>query len=225
MPIELANVGTLRFSARYYYGLTASNGMTLTVLRDEAPPQITGGRGGWEVVPRRRRKGLTKWVGRDPLHMDVPVIFDGWTTVPPYSIESDKNTLMDMANGDNFVIPPTIKIEGNLPAQGVTWVIEDLTWGTNVIWDMDNEGNDILVRQDCVIHLLQYVEEDVVKILTTNPLPKTYNIVDGDTPRSVALKQLGDAALWVRIRDANPDKVRDPNHFDPSAKTIIMPQK
>lgn len=212
MPgLDLNTANSLPFSIRYYYALHSSDGLNLTVLRDEAPPKITGGRGGWEVVNRRRRKGLTSWIGRDPLSMDLPVLFNGWYD-PPFSIDADKATLMKMADGDNFVNPPTITVEGNIPATGVTWVISNLQWGDNVIWDMDAEGNDILARQDCVISLLQYVQEDVVKVLNQKPQQKTHKIKEGETLRSIAKAQYGDAGKWKLIADANPD-IRDPNNL------------
>lgn len=215
----------LEFSARYYYQLKSSSGLELIVLRDEAPPKITGGRGGWEVVARRRRKGLTTWVGRDPLSMDVPVLFNGWFD-PPYSVDQDKSVLMQMADGDNFVIPPTVTIEGNLPVKGGTWVIQDLTWGDNTIWIVGDDGTDILVRQDCVIKLLQYVEEDVVRITAINPVPSSYHIRPGDTPHSVAKRFTSVGQNWKELRRINPPgAVRDSEHFGPGVTVIILPAR
>lgn len=223
MPIDISNVTLLEFSARYYYALHSSNGLNLTVLRDEAPPKITGGRGGWQIVNRRRRKGLTSWVGRDPLSMDLPVLFNGWYYPTPYSIDADKSTLMAMAYGDDFVDPPTVTIEGNIPSRGVTWVIQDLTWGDNSVWILDNSGKDILVRQDCVVSLLQYVQEDTVKVLNqATPKQESYKVKSGDTLRSIAQAKYGDASLWTLIRDANPD-IRDPNNLAGTGKISPMP--
>jgi hypothetical protein len=163
------------FPAEYYYQLISSNGLSLTVLRDEGVPKITDGVGGWTVKERRRRKGLTSWTGRNPWRMELPVIFEGKFD-PLVSVDADVGKLNAMAIGDNFVIPPTVTVEGNVPIKGATWVIEDLAWGDNQEWAKDPSAQWIRVRQDCVIKLLQYVEEDVVKILNTNPTPKTLTV-------------------------------------------------
>ncbi len=39
--------------------------------------------------------------------------------------------------------------------------------------------------------------------------PRTYEVRDGDSLSRIAAKVYGDETLWPRIRDANPDKVRD----------------
>lgn len=205
----------------YYYTFTSSNGLTVTMLRDENPPQNKGGVGGWEVVDRRRRMALTTWKGRDPRGMSLPVLFDGWyLDRPPKSVDIDVSILEMMAIGDNFVEPPTVKIDGLLPAYGVTWIINDLDWGTNVVYIRDASNQFIRVRQDCVVTLLQFVDEDVVKVLNKNPLPTTYTTKPGDTLRSIAKETLGSASKWRKIRDANPG-LRDPNNVPPNIKIII----
>jgi hypothetical protein len=132
----------LEFPAYYYYYLKSNNGLELYVLRDDAAPKITGGLGGWEIVDRRRRKGLTNWTGRQPWQMSVPVLFNGWFD-PPYSIDPDVAVLNRMAFGDNFVIPPTVTAEGVLPITGIKWVIQNIDYGDNSHYLKDDVGNMI----------------------------------------------------------------------------------
>jgi LysM repeat protein len=226
--IDFSETGVdfLEFPARYYYEFKSSNGLSVVVLRDEAPPKITDGRGGWSVVERRRRKGLTTWGGRNPFRMDVPILFNGQFE-PPYSVDQDISVLNMMALGDNFVVPPTVTVNGYLPVNGIKWVIEDLKWGDNAIWLQSQTGETIRVRQDCIVQLLQYVEEDVVKITNTSPTPapNSYTTKAGDTPKSIAKARYGDANMWKKIRDLNPSKVRDPNQQLPTNTVLQMPPK
>lgn len=207
----------------YYYTITTADGIELVVLRDETPPHKTGGTGGWEVINRRRRKGLTTWRGRDPLSMELPVLFDGWFPEPE-SVDADCGLLTFIATGDDFIPPPTVTVDGFLPAYGVTWVIQDIQWGTNVVWINSSYGEKIRVRQDAVIQLLQYVEEDVVKILNKNPKPSTVKAQQGDTLKTIAKRTLGNANKWQKIRDANPG-LRDPNANIPPGTTVVIPSK
>jgi hypothetical protein len=190
--------------AEYYYHFVSSNGLELVVLRDEGIPKVTDGVGGWEVVDRRRRRGLTKWNGRNPIRMDVPILFDGDYT-PPRSIDTDVTTLVNMARGDNFIIPPTVRVEGYLPVTGIKWVIEDLNWGDNARWKSDGMGGQIRVRQDCVVKLLQYIEEDVVRTSKKSPLPQqsSYTTKEGDTLRGISKRFYGTGDKWKVIYEAN----------------------
>lgn len=226
MPINFADTapGLLEFPAHYYYRFYSSNGMEVYVLRDEQPPRITGGLGGWEIVDRRRRKGLTNWVGREPWQMSIPVLFNGWFD-PPHSVDTDISVMNAMAFGDNFVIPPTVRVDGYVPVAGIKWVIQNIEYGSNAHWLRGDAGQFIRVRQDAVVSLLQYVEEDVVKTSTpsTGPAPTTYRTKAGDTPASIAKDRYGNSQYWTKIRDANPNTVRDPNQKLPVDTVLQLP--
>jgi hypothetical protein len=223
-----SSVTNLEFPGKYYYEFTSSNGLSVIVLRDEAPPKITDGRGGWNVIDRRRRKGLTTWTGRNPIRMDVPILFNGQFD-PPYSIDQDVATLNQMALGDNFVQPPTVRVTGYLPVTGIAWVIEDLTWGDNAVWLRSDEGDVVRVRQDCVVKLLQFVKEDVVKVGNLGQVPSNtvppYHTTEGETPAAIAKKVYGDDQMWKKIRDLNPSIVRSPNQALKGGLTLAMPPR
>lgn len=215
----------LDFPSRYYYVFTASNGTSVTVLRDEGVPTKTDGIGGWEVVERRRRKGLTKWTGRNPARMELPILFNGQDSDPPYSVDRDVTTLNQMAFGDNFVEPPTVKVDGYLPVYGLTWVIEDITWGDNQVWMQGDTGETIRVRQDAIVKLLQFVDEDVVKVGNLGQVPKPstkpYQANGQETLKQIAKKVYGNSAMWVEIAKLNPGLVRGPQTV-PAAGTILQ---
>ena len=212
-----------KFAIKYYYTITASTGNSVTVLRGQEPPNITGGVGGWEIIPRRRRRGMTTWQGRDPIQMDLPILFDG-TGLAPVDQDPDIQMLRLMAVGDNFMEPPTVSVIGYTPAQGVTWVINDIEWGTDAVWVTDpNSGDQIRVRQDATLKLLQFVQVDVVKIIPTLGVVGIWIVEKGQRLRSIAKESYGDASLWTLIRDANPG-VRDPENI-PAGTELRIPPK
>src|SRR5205823_4249211 len=79
------------------YRFQSPTGLTSTCLRDEAAPYIAGGYGGWQVVNRMRRTGLTQWVGRDPVRVVVPALFDGW--------ESQEGQEIEISNLERMALP------------------------------------------------------------------------------------------------------------------------
>jgi LysM repeat protein len=220
---DLSDAG-LAYAARYYYTFNASNGLSVTVLRGDGPPTITDGIGGWQLIPRRRRRALTSWTGRNPLAMDIPVLFDG-NGESPFSIDPDVEVLRQMAVGDNFIEPPTVQVIGVLPARGVVWVINAIEFGTdNVLYIQDpSSGDDIRVRQDATVSLIQHVQEDVVTVANSNPLPSQWKVQPGDTLRSIAKQVYGNGDKWTLISDANSGVVRSPTADLKDGITLRIP--
>ena len=90
------------------YTFTASDGTSVTMLRGQAMPTMTGGGGGWQITARPRRVSLTQWKGRDPYKMDVPVMFDGYAN--DKSVEIAISKLNQMQMGRDLSPPPRVKI-------------------------------------------------------------------------------------------------------------------
>lgn len=203
---------------RYIYIFRSSKGAQVTVVRGEGPPKITGGSGGWNVVNRPRRTSLTQWGGREPYRMDVPILFDGWRA--RVSVEEDIRRLQQMSMGHDYDPPPTITLQGALPVNGATWVIEDIDWGDEVYWSQQSsQGRFFRMRQDAVVHLLQYQAEERLKIVMPRQLPNQYTVFkEGETLRSIAKVMYGDGDKWKVIKKANPS-VRDPNKL--KVKTVL----
>jgi len=142
------------------------------VLLGEGAVTVTSGYGGWTVQSRQRRVGLPVWQGRDPIRMKIPILFDAWSPrkIPnsrtDYGSISQEIAIARLSRmalpPEAYMEPPVIAIDGNaVPKPGpVNWVIESLEWGTDVIWD--NAFNGVLgrVRQDCVVTVIQYIDED-----------------------------------------------------------------
>lgn len=190
-----------------YYTFRSSRGAAVTVLRGEGPPQMVGGGGGWEIEARPRRVGLTIWKGREPYAMDVPVLFDGWRI--GRSQENAISVLNQMQMGSDLQEPPTVNIEGGVPVKGIDWVIREIEWGTNVIYDDNDGGQEFRLRQDAVVHLIQYNPEDRFKIMGKGNLqaPSMYRVRQGDDFRSISQLKYGTPTKWKNIMVAN--KIRD----------------
>lgn len=187
----------------------------VSVLKDGTASTIQGGFGGWEVVSRARQRGLTQWNGVDPKRMDVPILFDGLRA--EVNQEPDVTRLLKMATPAPHE-PPVVHLEGKgYPAIVDSWVIEDITWGTNVMWGTDKGGHDVLLRQDAVVHLLQHVAGDRAAFSRAGPRnprptwPKHYTVRKGDTLSKIASKYYGNSKKWKQIANAN--NIRDPKNL------------
>src|SRR4051794_11563779 len=181
-----------------YYIFKSSTGSSVTVLRGDGPPKMVGGGGGWEVEARPRRVGLTIWKGRDPYTMDVPILFDGWAI--GRSQEDNISAMNQMQMGSDLEEPPTVEIIGGVPVKGIKWVIT-IDWGDNVIYQSGQNG-DYRLRQDAVVHMTQYVQEDRLVVQNKGKLPgapRLYTVRQGDDLRSVSQKMYGTPSRWKEI--------------------------
>ena len=210
----------------------------VSVLLDNTSIQVTTGYGGWTVTNRNRRVGLTIWEGREPFRMTVPILFDGWRESKSQEVPISRLSRMALPPASNTE-PPVIKINGAaVPNPGpVNWVIESLAWGSNVIWD--NAANGVLarLRQDCVITLVQYVDEDRIafKKLGTK-VPPASNVAPHGWQASVRVKA-GEKSLqavakrvyknakpndWKLIQKANG--IADPRSIKPN-QSLRIPKR
>jgi len=199
--------------------LDADNGLWVKALLAETAPSISGGYGGWEVVARPHRVSLTNWIGRDPVRMALPIMFDGF--IAGDSIEPNITQLTRMGQPDDDGEPPTLKVHGAVPRKDVSkWVIESLDWGTNIIWGMNPNGVSVRVRQDVTVNLLQFVAPDRAQlggIQPPRPLPKKgrpkprhkfHVIKKGDTIAKISTAEYGASLYQHDIAVANG--IRDP---------------
>lgn len=198
------------------YRFVTSAGLEVTVLRGKDAPAITGGYGGWEVASRPHDVGITRWVGKDPIRMSVPVYFDGWMS--KRSQEVPITTLSRMALPDPTTgEPPVLDVLGGTPRRDITrWVVETIDWGTDVIWAMIG-GTPARLRQDAVVHLIEYRDDDRVAFSNLpatavaagaprngRPKPKHMSVVmDNRTLAQVSKDEYGSPKFVRDILDAN----------------------
>jgi len=217
------------------YKFTSDTGLTVVVLRDEGAPYINGGIGGWTVVNRMRRTGLTQYTGPDPIRLVLPILFDGFQSSTPQEVSI--STLERMARpakpGDD---PPGITVAGGIPRKDIPkWVIESIDYSNQqkVIWGTTPSGVTVRYRQDAVVNLLEQVNDDLValssgpdtgfgaggaSLANRRPTPAApfYEWRIGDKLTTVSGEMYG-SPRWARdilkangLRDPNliPDKTR-----------------
>lgn len=192
------------------------------VLRGEGPPKETGGTAVWEVIDRPNKTGVTVFRGRTPVRVDLPIMFDSWKK--GLSVEPRIQMLKDMANSPAAHTPPLkIKVDGGYPSRYLTWVVESIDWGDLVLYN--KIGNTLVrVRQDAVVHLLQFVSAELVHIKkqagTTPPRFTSYKVKKGDTLGKIAAVKYKDRDKWTVIAKANG--LRDGNNIK-QGQTLKIP--
>jgi len=219
-------------AADHYVTLSSSSGHRVKLLMDAAAVSITGGHGGWEVIDRPKRTSITRWKGKTPYTMDLPVVFNG---ISQYrNMEADIQTLIKMAEPvGHLKEPPTIRVIGSaLPLAGTRWwVIADMSWDNQqATWYRFGHITG-RTRQSVVIHLLEYVDE---QIILTQPSPAVLNGAAGGgkvikssglTAKQEAQKHLGDPNLFQIILEANPWLPIDTRLGIPAGQDLIIPDK
>ena len=165
----------MQLDAKRYYLFRGTNGASVLCRRGMDSPKLVSGGARYNVVNRSRRKSTVQWDGDDPYRMDVSVLLDGW--MDHVSVEHDVALLNNMRQSPGDLVPPVqVFVDGALPVKGGKWVMEGIDWGDMVIWGNDNpnsklgdfHSNGYRLRQDAVIHLLQYVEPKVLQVSTPN---------------------------------------------------------
>jgi LysM repeat protein len=199
------------------------------VLLGEAPVTVASGYGGWSVVPRERRIGLTQWKGKDPIRMNLPILFDGIREGEGQEIDISRLSRMALppeSGGE----PPQVQVAGRaVPKPGpVSWVIEGLEWGSNVVYGQAANGVTVRMRQDCVVKLLEFrgttratFAAIAVGKLPAKGWPKMHTVKKGETLKSIAVDEYQDISMWKKIANANG--IRDPKGKLPKVLRLPAP--
>jgi hypothetical protein len=165
---------------------------------------------------------MTRWKGKPLFRQEVPILFDG--------VDEDKNVEIDIATlirmsqpAGALAPPPTVRISGLVERTDLTWVIENLAWGSDqVVRDMQN-GSSVRMRQGCTVNLLQYIDD---KLLLTPPRPKlATKVVDGGgkTAKQHSQEQHGTPEFWKLFQDANLGVIKQPRQKIPKGTKVIIP--
>lgn len=190
----------------------------------------TSGYGGWEKIKRDRRISLTEWDGKDPLEIDIPILFENW--VQGGSLEGDIKTLEKIAglgHKDGGEPPLMTFNSGGVishdyhDAPKHDWVVSNLVWGDCIKNDYGNR-----VRQVATVTVTQFIDDDVLSKLSaaakrrqknkgkikkgterSGARKKTYIVkFNGQNLASIAKETLGDSKRWHEIAKLNG--IRDP---------------
>jgi hypothetical protein len=146
------------------------------VLAGEQPPRIVGGYAKFSVVDRPERVGLLQFNGYDPITMEVPIQFEGWTGGGDGTgIERDISLLEEMAgrgnyagaaNGPSAIIRISVTDASGqivpLVPLNYQWSDENVhapVWRiTNIDWDQDplRHDNGNRLRQKATVTVMQH---------------------------------------------------------------------
>lgn len=208
-----------------YVRLTNVSGQLRTLdmcLTGEAT--VTAGFGGWDTVDRPGRVGVTVWRGGDPLAMDIPVLLDGVDA--GRTVDKEWTALQLMARPANGSQPPTLKLAGPVPYTTRQWVLDGV--------DEDEErtirdAHGRPRRVAATLHLLQFVEPDVVKpgasekAVSKGVRRRSIRTKKGDTLRKIAKRELKSARRWPEIRKLNKG-LHDPDRVLPTNTKLWLPR-
>lgn len=191
-------------------------GGTVTLIPDtgdsvpmilNAEPDRSGGVGGWQATERAQRRPGKWWSSTpdDTMSLDCTLDVD---VFPGTSIEDHLRALRDMGQPTGQLDePPSLKVHGDVWAddRNVTWVITDVKLGAR-LWNSDGT----LRRQQVSVDLERFdaIEEvEAIKVTSTRKKGerrrRTISALQGDTLRTIALRELGNGSRWKDIRTWN----------------------
>ncbi len=172
-----------------------------------APPERSGGVGGWQRSERQRRRSAS-WFGAQPDDtMSLEIAFDANALPGDRTIEQRLRVLREMGTAEGGQDPPSIEISGDIWDfdQGLDWVMEDMSLGERVFYS-DGE----FLRQHVTVAFVRFQaidEIDAVKIRPTrgknSRRRRTVTSRGGDTLRAVSLRELGSPSRWQDLRKWN----------------------
>jgi hypothetical protein len=91
---------------------TVANHWTVAMLGPEGA-RVTGGYGGWNVVPVPRSIGITEWDGEPNMEMEIDLLYDGWLSHVNFPwLPQSFRTLPKLSTGVTFQAANTGKPVG-----------------------------------------------------------------------------------------------------------------
>lgn len=195
---------------------------TLNVMGPLGPeaPNITGGFGGYEIVPRPRQVGMTVWNGTEPYQLSFSMFLEGFKE--GRSIEGDIAAVMRCAHGTNGE-PGTVQVFGipYLPAD--YWVIEGLEFDQDTT--IRNTGMS-RIRQKLTWTLREEIDPQYLPLRAEALMGKkpAFTIIKAkvnDTPTTIAKRFK--ASSWFVIRRLNPGVITKANQKLKAGQKIRVP--
>lgn len=185
--------------------LDPSSGNSLTMILN-APPDRSGGVGGWQPTERSGRRPAKWWqnIPDDTMVLDCTIDIDA---IQGPVVEERLRVLRDMGQPGVNSDPPTIQVDGDIWShdQNVTWVMSDLSLGDR-LWNADGT----LRRQQVTVNLERFNEMVEIKPVTIHSTRthgrrrhRTVKTKVHDTLRTVALRELGSGGRWSDLRKWN----------------------
>jgi nucleoid-associated protein YgaU len=92
---------------------------------------------------------------------------------------------------------------------------------SNKVWDQIKLV-DKSYQQDLTAEIGYTAEASAAAAVTVKSAPRTYTVRGGDTLSKIAKEHYGDSKQYMKIFDANRDKLSDPDKIQPG-QTLIIP--
>jgi hypothetical protein len=191
-------------------GLTAS--ATIQSMRSgdfrilplgEEGAHLVGGFGGWDTVDRPHELKLTEWNGVDPIMMDVHLMLDDFAR--DLSVQPEYEWVRDLARQHDGSKPPKFRVFGaTVPFSGqFPWVMQDFEVG-----DFKRNVRGVLTRQELVLHCMQYVDPDTIKLNKRrgggkHGKTRVYIVKKGEDLKDIAKKLFHNVGRWDDIAQLN----------------------
>jgi hypothetical protein len=188
----------------------------LLALLGEEAPRLTGGIGGWNIVPRPQAVGMTLWEGVEPYQVSLSLMLDGWRH--RQSQDAAIAGLVRVARGDSESPPGVLVVEGIvLPAR--QWVVESMEFGDPILATGGERVRSSYadpgprhaaspgarLRQPLALTLREYVPPTFLKRKRSAYGSSTKYVIvraqHGNTPAKIAKRRR--LKSWTVIRDAN----------------------
>jgi hypothetical protein len=195
--------------------LNPDNDLPVT-LALSADPSHDASVGGWATSVRFGRSPSTWWQGpQDAATLELQVAIDS-RIAPDRSVQRERPAYVREVLAALYRMgrpaagkgePPTIAVDcPSLPmTSGKLWLLQRMPTGSQLVF------NGVLVRQEIALSLIEYVELPAVQRTSAKATRDTKNqrrtrtiqSRPGDTIRTIAVRQLGDAGRWKDIRTWN----------------------
>lgn len=203
-------------------------------------PKVVDGYAMWTLVPRKRRKALLEFTGKNPLAVEVSFLINRYDQqIKDENDGTARDKLSPGLTTENQILllekfagrgaggmkePPKLLWYAHAPHDnadnpGLLWVVERLEWGESMRNDAGNR-----IRQWGTMTLREWVGDEFIssaaEIARNRAREKgltgggTYEIKKGDTLQNIARRKLGDARRWPEILKLNKKKLRDPKHLN-----------
>lgn len=132
-------------------------GFDVSVGLDDDVTKPSGGGAKWDEVDRPEDVALTDYTGDSLVHLDVPVLLDG------YRAGVDQTALLSqiltLTRGGSAGRAPDFIATGPIPYSGLRCVMEAPDWGDTMRFD---DGR--LARQALTLHLIEFVDPDAIAV-------------------------------------------------------------
>lgn len=182
----------------------------------DGPPVVEAGYGEHEIIARRREVGITSYVGRSPLRITLPLLFDRYTE--RRTVDPEIRVLEQMHGLDpSLAAPPLLIVEGfGVPhsysrAAHLRWRFDgQIQWGDDVRY-RGEDGHRSYVP--ATVTILQVVEPERVRDAAGNARV-TYTVPASGSPRTLRGIAKRYAQDWRKVRALNTSNRRVPRDPD-----------